>query len=270
MTSGPRYADLIAPFREAAARGEDPPPEVYTVEPAGERAEPLEVVALMTSLRREMQVYAFDPGFDPRRALRTEKERRISLTNYLNFAAAGPRQSAGRGGQARALSVWSVGAAQPTDTRVHLQSEHIVAAHDFRVHNPAAAALRVEMAYRQHALFWLDDGAVLLGQVFNLDHVLMRAEETSFFFSVCQPVFYGATAGTPWGRGLPFLALNRRYVVAKKQAQNVEELEAYLAAEPSLQPQGFAPAQLTAWDRLPEDVRRAAERGAGRAGDAHS
>ena len=259
MAAGPRYADLIASFREAVARREDPPPEVYTLEPAGERADPLEVIALMPSPRREMHLYAFDPGFDPRRALRTEKQRRISLTNYLNFAATGPRQSGGRGGHPRALSVWSVGAGERTDARVHLQCEHIVAAHDFRVHNPAAAALRVEMAYRQEALFWLDDGSVLSGQVFNLDQVLMRAEEASFFFSVCRPVFYGSTAGAPWGRGLPFLALNRRFVVAKKQAQTVEELEAYLASERSLQPPGFARDQLTAWDRLPEEVRRAAE-----------
>lgn len=259
MAAGSRYTDLIEPFREAAARRVDLPPEVYTIDPPGDRTEPLEVIALMTSPRREMHLYAFDPGFDPRRALRTEKERRISLTNYLNFAASGPRQPAGRAGQSRALSLWSLGAGRPADTRVQLECEHIVAAHDFRVHNPAAAPLRVEMAYRQQALFWLDDGHVLLGQVYNLDQVLLRAEETSFFFSVCQPVFYGTMAGAPWGRGLPFLALNRRYVVAKKQAEKVEELEAYLAVEPSLQPPGFTPAQLTAWDRLPEGVRRVAE-----------
>ncbi|MGH7546461.1 MAG: hypothetical protein ACREKI_09790, partial [Gemmatimonadota bacterium] len=110
MAFDARYTRLLAPFLEAAARGEDPAPEVYTLDPQGDRAEPLEVIALMPSPRRELQLYAFDPGFDPRRALRTEKERRISLTNYLNFAASGPRQAAGRSGQPRALTVWSVGA----------------------------------------------------------------------------------------------------------------------------------------------------------------
>lgn len=260
MRSG-RYAALAEAFRESAARGEDPPREFYTLPAPPDHPGELELVALMTSAHRVMQLYAFDPCFDPRRALRAEKERRVSLTNYLNFAGGGPRPGpAGRGGYGRVLALWAVGGAGTPglDRRVDVECEHVVAAHDFRVRNPAAAPLRVQQALRQHALFWLDDGSVLSGQVYNLEQVLLRADEATIFISVCRPRFYGASHGAPWGRGLPYLALNRRNVAAKKMAATLEELETYLALERGWQPPGFAPEQLQSWDGFPEEIRRAA------------
>lgn len=262
-----RYSELVRQFRESIARGEDPPRELYTLRRGAEGAagaEEFERIALMTSARRRMNVYAFDPSYDPRRALRPERERRISLTNYLNFGAGGTRPAAsGRGGHGRVLALWSVPAQEgeaEVDRRVDVDCDHVVAAHDFRFRNPAAAPLRVTQAVRQHALFWLDDGSALSGEVYNLEQVLLRAEDPTFFLSVCEPRFYGTMRGAPWGLGLPYLALNRRYVVAKKVAASLEQLEGYLAVEVAWQPAGFAPEQLAAWDRLPEEVRQAAER----------
>jgi hypothetical protein len=251
------------------ARGEDPPRELYTLRRAAEStaaAAEFELIALMTSARRRMSVYAFDPSYDPRRAFLPEKERRISLTNYLNFGAGGTRPAAsGRGGHGRVLTLWSAAAEEggpEMDARVDVDCDHVVAAHDFRVHNPAAAALRVAQAVRQHALFWLDDGSALSGEVCNLEQVLMRADDPTLFLSVREPRFYGTMKSAPWGTGLPYLALNRRYVLAKKVAASLEELEIYLAVETAWQPAGFTPDQLAAWDRLPEEVRHAAERAA--------
>jgi hypothetical protein len=258
-----RYADLAAPFREAAGRGEDPPREFYTRPPTEHRASELELIGVMTGPHRAMQLYGFDPGFDPRRALLVKTERRVSLTNYLNFAGAGTRPAAPtRGGHTRTLVLWAVGVEEAgvVDARLDVESDHVVLAHDFRVHNPAAAALRQEQAFRQHALFWLDDGTALSGMVYNLEQVLLRAEETTLFLSVCQPRFYGTMHSAVWGQGLPYVALNRRYVVAKKLAPTLEEVETHLALERGLQPPGFAPAQLQTWAQMPEAVRRAAAR----------
>lgn len=258
-----RYAELAEPFREAAGRREDPPREFYMVPPTENRVRELELLAVMTGPQRAMRLYAFDPGFDPRRALLVETERRISLTNYLNFAGAGTRPAApARGGHARTLALWAVGVEEAgvADARLDVECDHIVVAHDFRVQNPAASALRQAQAFRQHALFWLDDGTALSGIVYNIEQVLLRADETTLFLSLCDPRFYGSMHSAAWGRGLPYLALNRRYVVARKLASTLEEVETHLALERGLQPPGFAPDQLHTWAQMPDDVRRAAGR----------
>ncbi|MBI4513552.1 MAG: hypothetical protein HY702_05520 [Gemmatimonadetes bacterium] len=243
------YAHLLTRLREVAARGGDPARDLYlAAAPAGGAGE-VERLGVMTTDRREMQLFGLDPGIDPRRALRPVGERKVSLTNYLNFG--------GPGKGTASIALWCLGGAseQGVDSRVDIDREHIVAAHDFRVQNPAPASLRVA-SYEQYGLFWLDDASVIEGKVYNLEQVLLRAEETTLFFSVCTPRLYGRARSQPWASGLPYLALNRRYVVAKKLAATLEELEVYLALEMSLHPPGFVVEELSTWDRLPEPVKR--------------
>lgn len=246
----PTYNELVTRLGESAARGADPPREVYlTSAPVGGSGE-VEHIAVMTTDRREMEIFGLDPAIDPRRALRGVGERKVSLTNYLNLGGPGK-------GTPRSLALWYFGSAsgQAVDTRMEIDRDHIVAAHDFRVHNPAPASLRVA-GHEQYGLFWLDDGTVLEGKVYGLEQVLARAEEATLFLSVCNPRFYGNVRSRPWASRLPYLALNRRYLVAKKLAGTQEELEVYLALETSLQPSGFVLEELATWDRLPEPVKR--------------
>ncbi len=61
------------------------------------------------------------------------------------------------------------------------------------------------------------------------------------FVSLQAPKAYGDAARLPWGRGLPFLAVNRQFLVAFKRAATREELEEFLWQVPDARPAGFRP-----------------------------
>ena len=189
------------------------------------------------------RLVALDPELDPRKGLRADGLRGVSLANFLNHAVGLARPGLPTGpGTGRWIPVRTPGGvARELDTRIELERQALVLAHDYRPANPERDASRVKAAVAEFVLLWLQTGWVLSGRVFNFEPEKSRAGETRFL-SVQAPKAYGSAARLGWGRGLPFLALNRKFLVAYKRAVAREELERFLQTAPDEQPEGFTPA----------------------------
>lgn len=191
------------------------------------------------------RMVAIDPELDPRKAVRADGLRGVSLSNYLNHVVALARPGIPVGpGTHRWIPVRTLDPlAYGLDTRVDFERQAIVLAHDFRPVNPGRDAEHARAAAAEFALLWLEPGWALSGRVFNFDSESARLGETGFL-SVQAPKAYGDASRLPWGRGLPFLALNRKFLVALKRAATREELERFLLATPERWPNGFTPDEL--------------------------
>jgi hypothetical protein len=188
------------------------------------------------------RVVALDPELDPRKGLRVDGLRGASLSNFLNHVIGMSRPGLPSGpGSHRWIPLRTLDAARHgLDTRLDFERQAIVLAHDFRPENPERDSARARAAAAEFALFWLSTGWVLSGRAFNLDQELTQPRE-SHFLSVQAPKAYGHAAALPWGRDLPFLAVNRRFLVAYARARTREELERFLLTAPGMQPPGLAP-----------------------------
>lgn len=196
---------------------------------------------------REPQVVALDPELDPRKALRADGLRGVSLSNYLNHVVAMARSGVPVGpGTHRWIPMRSLEAIPyGLDSRIEFERQAIVLAHDFRPANPGRDPEHAGAAMAEFALLWLEPGWVLSGRVFNFESELARVGETGFL-SVQGPKAYGDAARLPWGRGLPFVAVNRKFLVGFKRAASREHLEQFLRTARQRQPTGFVPDDVNA------------------------
>lgn len=242
--SAHEYDALASEFKRHVRAGTALPRERYVVRMHAEGPE---------SARRDFErigvhvrgvgprVVALDPELDPRKGLRVDGLRGASLSNFLNhvMGMSQPGLPSGLGSHRwiplRTLDAVSHG----LDTRLDFERQAIVLAHDFRPENPERDAARARSAVSEFALFWLATGWVLSGRVFNLDAELAQTRETHYL-SLQAPKAYGDAAAFPWGRDLPFLAVNRKFLVGYARALTREELERWLETAPEMLPPGRA------------------------------
>lgn len=243
--AAPDYDALTSEYKNACSAGASLPRERYAVRISAGGPGPPErefewIAAHLRGLG--LRVVALDPELDPRKGLRVDGLRGVSLSNYLNHVVglARPGLPAGPGSH-RWIPVRSAGGVEHgIDTQIDLERQALVLAHDFRPGNPERDVTRAQAAITEFVLLWLEPGWVISGRVFNFDSEMSRAGET-YFLNVQAPKAYGDAAGFPWGRGLPFLSLNRKFLVAHKRAAARLDLERFLEATPDVQPRGFAP-----------------------------
>ena len=186
------------------------------------------------------RVVALDPELDPRKGLRVEGLRGVSLSNFLNHVIGMARSGLpSEPGSHRWIPFRTLDAlAHGLDTRLDLERQAILLAHDFRPANPERKAAHVRTAVAEFVLLQLATGWTFSGRVFDFDAELSKAGETHFF-NVQAPKAYGDAARFAWGRDLPFVAVNRQFLVGYVRAQTPEELEDALRSTPELQPPGY-------------------------------
>lgn len=241
----PDYDSLTSEYKRHCGAGTALPRERYVVviRADGEGAPEREFEWIGVHLQGfGPRIVALDPELDPRKGLRVDGLRGVSLSNYLNHVTGMTRPRLPTGpGSPRWLPVRSADALpHGIDTLIHLERQALVLAHDFRPGNPERNVARAQTAVAEFALLWLESGWVLSGRVFNFDAERSKPEE-SHFLNVQAPKAYGDAARWAWGSDLPFLALNRRFLVGFKRAPSREELERFLVAAPHVQPRGFRP-----------------------------
>ncbi|MGH7545978.1 MAG: hypothetical protein ACREKI_07340 [Gemmatimonadota bacterium] len=186
------------------------------------------------------RVVALDPELDPRVGLRVEGLRGVSLSNFLNHVIGMARSGLpSEPGSHRWIPLRTLDALpRGLDTRLDFERQAIVLAHDFRPANPERKAAHVRTAVAEFVLLQLASGWTLSGRVFNFDAELSKTGETHFL-NVQVPKAYGDATRFSWGRDLPFVAVNRQFLVGYVRAETREELEDALRTAPELQPPGY-------------------------------
>lgn len=243
MTAGD-YDALTSEFKRHASAGTPPPREQYALPIRAEGPESpardFELVGVYV-LGFGPRVVALDPELDPRKGLRVDGLRGVSLSNFLNHVIGMARSGLPSGpGSHRWIPLRTLDALpHDVDTRLDFERQAIVLAHDFRPANPERKAGHVQTAVAEFILLWLATGWTLSGRVFNFDAELSKAGATHFL-NVRAPKAYGDAARFAWGRDLPFVAVNRKFLVGYARAQTREALEDFLRATPDLQPPGYA------------------------------
>lgn len=246
--SVPNYDLLAAEYKRSLTSNTPLPREQYTVRIRAEGESGAERDFELIGIYAHglgARVVALDPELDPRKAVRVDGLRGVSLSNYLNHVVGMARPGLATGpGSYRWIPVRSCGALpHGADTRIDFERQSIVLAHDFRHANPERNVAQAQAAVVEFALLWLETGWVLSARVFNFEPGFTRDRETHFL-SLQSPKAYGEAGRLPWGRGLPFVAVNRKFLVGFKCAQAREELEQFLLAVPHCRPKGFTPNEL--------------------------